>query len=120
MAEVDFEIIDGIIIGTVTGPMTLKEMQESAEASWQKVEDPCIRILWDLRTAVFTLSPDEVRTLAYFIKTHSPTGDIRTAFVVKKDLHYGLVRMFMVYRERAKTKTGIFRSMEEALDWLTR
>ena len=43
----------------------------------------------------------------------------RRAFIVPNDAAYGLARMFEMLREnQGETGIGIFRSLEEALDWV--
>lgn len=45
--------------------------------------------------------------------------DARRAYVAKSDLQYGLTRMFGTFRETIGDEgIRIFRTMEEALDWL--
>jgi hypothetical protein len=64
----------------------------------------------------FELSPDDVRILAQR-SLFSP--DSRRAFIVSNELAYGLARMFAILRELAgETGIGVFRTLEEALDWV--
>ena len=115
----DLDSVKGVVVGVARGPLTLKEIKESAVSIRRQVEGPDIRILWDLRDARFDLSVDEVKDFAEFIKRHSPPGDLRTAFVVSTDREFGLVRMFEVFREVADTQTAVFRDKGRALEWLS-
>jgi len=118
MVTIDLDSVEGIAIGIAHGPLNLEKICESAVAIWKHVKGPRIRILWDLRAARFKLSTNDVRSLAEFIKQHSPPGDLRTAFVVSTVLEFGLVRMFEVLRETASARTMVFRDKEQALEWL--
>ena len=73
--------------------------------------------LWDLDDPGITLSVSEIRSLAEFAqqKKHRPR---KTAVLVNDDLSFGLIRMYMVYREQPNTETRVFRNRGEALDWL--
>ncbi len=118
MVEFDSDSVDGAVVGVARGQLTLEDMHEAVVSAWRLVEGPRIRLLWDLRDAQFDLSPNEVRELARFIKHQSPPGDIRTVFVVARDLEFGLVRMFEAFRETAGARTAVFRDKEQALAWL--
>ena len=118
MVTIDTDSVEGIVVGTASGPLTLEEIREAAAAVWSDVEGPRIRILWDVRDAQFTLSANEVRSLAEFAKQHSPFSNLRMAFVVARDLEFGLVRMFEVFREAESARTAVFRDRQQALGWL--
>ena len=118
MVTIDTDSVEGVVVGTVSGPLTLKEIRKAAAAVWKDIEGPRIRMLWDLRDAQFTLSANEIRALAEFAKQHSPFSHLRMAFVVAGDLEFGLVRMFEVFREAESVRTAVFRDMQQALGWL--
>ena len=118
-ATFDLESVDGVAIGIAHGPLTLDEIKESAATMWRLVDGPDVRILWDLRDAHFDLAATEVRDLAEFVKRFAPSSALRTAFVVSRDLAFGLVRMFEVFREREGARTSVFRDKQQAVDWLT-
>jgi pheromone shutdown protein TraB len=62
------------------------------------------------------LSNDELRVFAEF-KVFSPQS--RRAFITPRDLEYGMARMFATLRElRGEEGIGVFRTLEEALDWV--
>ena len=62
------------------------------------------------------LSGPGVRALA---RMPSPFSDgARRAVVVRSDLGYGLVRMFQQLRDQQGNDLEIFRSLQEARDWL--
>lgn len=115
----DLESIEGVAIGTAHGPLTLGVIKESAEKMLGVVQGARVRLLWDLRDARFDLELDEVRGLGEFIKQLSPPRAYRSAFVVSRDLEFGLLRMFEVYRESTDTATSVFRDKRDAVDSLT-
>ena len=118
MVTIDTDSVEGVVVGTASGTLTLKEIREAAAVVWRDVEGPRIRMLWDLRDAQFTLSSSEVRAVAEFAKLNSPFSDLRMAFVVARDLEFGLIRMFEVFRDNGKARTAVFRDRQEALAWL--
>jgi hypothetical protein len=118
VVTIDTDPVEGVVVGTVSGLLTLEEMREAAAAIWRDVEGPRIRMLWDLREARFTLSEGEIRAMADFSKQRSPYSHLRMAFVVARDLEFGLVRMFEVFREAESARTAVFRDMQQALGWL--
>ena len=118
MVTLDTDSVEGVVVGTVSGPLTLEDIREAAAAVWRDVEEPHIRMLWDLREAQFSLSTSEIRFLAEFTKQHSPFSRLRMAFVVARDLEFGLVRMFEVFRGTDGVRTAVFRDMGDALGWL--
>ena len=79
--------------------------------------DPNFSQLLDFtQFAKFDLTSAEVRQ-ASRNTVFSPRA--RRAFVVKNDLQYGLARMFELYRDLAgEVGIRIFRSWDEALDWV--
>jgi hypothetical protein len=44
----------------------------------------------------------------------------RRAFVAPEDEEFGMARMFAALRElRGETEIGVFRNLEEAMDWVS-
>ena len=75
--------------------------------------------LWDFTEA----DPSSLETEAitgireYSLKFPSGINDVKVAIVSAKDLGFGLARMFEI-TTRAKTPISVFRTVEEAEDWL--
>lgn len=62
------------------------------------------------------LSSEEIRRFADF-DVFSPQS--RRAFIAPEDAKFGLGRMFAMQREtRGETGIGVFRTLEEALEWV--
>jgi len=116
--EFDFVSLDDIAIGIPTGSMTLDEIKEAVRTLWKQTDAPEILSLWDLRRATFDLGADEVRELAEFVKEAAPVSSLRTAFLVARDLEFGLIRMFAVFRETEGARAAVFRDRDEAIAWL--
>ena len=114
----DLDSVEGVVVGVAHGPLTLEEIKECIATMWRLHEGPAIRILWDLREAKFNLSASEVRDSAEFAKEHSPYGELRMAFVVAKDLEFGLLRMWEAFRDTESAQISVFRDKERALEWL--
>ena len=73
--------------------------------------------LWNLVEIPFELNTEQIRLLATAaqMKRHKP---VLTAIVATGDLHFGLLRMYSVYREDGDTELAVFRSDTEAMEWL--
>ena len=75
--------------------------------------------LWDFRDADLSSLDSEIITQMAQYSLSFPPGinDVKVAFVVSRDLEYGLSRMFEI-SSNAKTPIFVFRSMDEANRWL--
>ena len=105
---------------TAAGKLTLDEVMPVVKMFY---DQPTKNVLWDL-TAVSDLNfhLDEVREIASYQQRHeSPIRNKgKTAIVASKDLIYGLGKMFQSLSEMSNVPFAvmIFRTMEEAEDWL--
>ncbi|REJ76947.1 MAG: hypothetical protein DWQ36_01960 [Acidobacteria bacterium] len=118
MITIDRETHSDIVVGRVIGEFEVEDAMQAARRIWELTSGPRRRILWDLRQSEFSFQADEVRNLAESVRREAPPGDLRTAFLVSRDLHFGLVRMFEMMRETEVSQTGTFRDLEQALAWL--
>ena len=75
--------------------------------------------LWDFRDADLSSLPTETVTEMAQYATKFPAGinDVKVAFVTRRDIEYGLSRMFEM-ASRSKTPIRVFRSMTEAEKWM--
>jgi hypothetical protein len=75
--------------------------------------------LWDFRDAdLSALTHETISEMAQYSLRFPPgVGDVKVAFLTGRDLEYGLSRMFELV-SRAKTPIRVFRSIEEAEEWL--
>ena len=62
--------------------------------------------------------PDQIRTVAEFLKPYADRIGRRCAVVVSRDAQFGLSRMGSVYAERVGVDAQVFRAMDDALAWL--
>ena len=77
--------------------------------------------LWDLRQAdLKNITVDTVDKIAHFVanNTDKRGEDYRIALVVNNDLAFGLARMFRSMSGRVPVNINIFRSMDDAHQWL--
>jgi hypothetical protein len=102
------------------GKTSFEKLMEVIKPFYEK--HPTKDLLWDLRNASFkTFSSKKLEAIADYVKQH---GEVRaggkTAFVVSKNLAYGLFRMIETFGEIRKIPiyTKVFRSMDEAVHWL--
>lgn len=105
-------------IGTCSGVVRLRDAREGARALWQAPGWAGGPVVWDFREAQLDFSAADVHALAQFILRHQPaTPPAATAFVTQRNLDFGLVRMFEVFREDAATAFHVFRDCDEAISW---
>ena len=111
-----------LTIFTVNGELDVDELKACYE-SYYEDESPSMNMLWDFRSA----SGGNKLTnelLEYFSSFPQKYGDKRpkgkTAYVVESDLGFGLGRMLSTFVQirGAAVKVNVFRSMEEAFQWL--
>ena len=114
----DLESVEGVAVGVARGSLDLTEIKESMATLWSLASGREIRVLWDLRDAQFDLSAGDVLRLAEFAKQRAPFNNLRMAFLLTKDLEFGLVRMFEAFRETKDAQIGVFRDKKHASDWI--
>jgi hypothetical protein len=75
--------------------------------------------LWDFRDAdLSSFDTATVMEMAQYSKRFPPgINNVKVAFVVSRDLEYGLSRMFQMSSE-ARTPIQVFRTMAEAEKWM--
>jgi hypothetical protein len=99
------------------GTLTHRDLIEDRKAIFaDPAFDPTFQHLADVRPVVdIELSSNDIHHLAslpFLPKTS------RKAYVVANDLQYGLLRMYQVLCGEDERTFRVFRSMEEAWDWL--
>ena len=75
--------------------------------------------LWDFRDAdLSSLESETVISMAqYSSKYPSGINDVKVAFLVSREIEYGLSRMFQMTSE-SKTPIQVFRVLDEAEKWM--
>lgn len=73
--------------------------------------------LWDF-SAGLDLSSTDVRELAEYVKSKE-FQPIRVTVVAPSDMSFGLARMATGYREDYRTDQRVFRSLNDAREWVT-
>ncbi|MGE3276125.1 MAG: hypothetical protein AB7O67_13510 [Vicinamibacterales bacterium] len=105
------------IAGELTWPQILQAYREyRARPEFRRG----MNALWDLRDAHLAVSVDEVRAA---VDVYSSTLDERgtnhsVAYVVNRDVDFGVLRMFEAYAGRLPYEAGVFRTLPEAEAWL--
>ena len=106
-----------IVVGKAE--LTVPEILEGIKSNCEMPGFTGARSLWDLRDASFSLSREEVRSLAEFAGRGSTLRPpARLAFVASRNLEFGLLRMFEAFREQEGVEIEVFRDYEEALKWV--
>jgi len=95
-------------------------LQEVAALNTEHDFGSSARVLWDL--TALRRGPDTREELYQAAElaeeSESKVDKRRVAIVVKRELDFGLARMFQVFSERAGIDYQVFRSFDEALSWL--
>lgn len=108
----------GVAIATCSGLLGPKDAREAVAALWANPGWPGRASVWDFREAQFDLSSREVRRTAEFVLQNQPAPPpSKVAFVTRRDVDFGMARMFEVFREDERTTFRVFRDFDEALRW---
>ncbi|MDJ0916256.1 MAG: hypothetical protein QNJ05_00745 [Woeseiaceae bacterium] len=113
---IHIKIVDGVVIATYLEPASAEETRQVIRylASTGNYR----RRVWDLSQIDFPFTMDELRELAYYGREVMGEAS-RIAFVVKDTVGYGSLRAFSTYREGGNNaKTSVFRSLDEAMQWV--
>ena len=78
--------------------------------------DPSFRQLCDLRKV--TRITTSIETLRFLAQSHVFLPGAKRAFVVGREVDFGLARLFQAYSEVEGQTVEVFRSMSEAEAWL--
>jgi hypothetical protein len=121
---IDFEVRpdEGLVIFTVKGGFTAEDFiaaidEAAEEPGWR----PAMDALFDMTDGVGDLlSPDALKRMARFMWNSTPKlgAGYKVAVVAKRDVDYGLTRMFQVFMNGPPFELRIFRDRGEALGWL--
>lgn len=109
-------------VQTVSGNVTVESLVEAIQEVYRRPEfDASHNFVWDFRNCNFDeVSTDMVRQLAMFVsnqwtaKGTPPKG----AIVASRDLEYGLARVMSTHLDD-QNDFRVFRTLEEAIEWLT-
>ena len=107
-----------IVLSTASGAFSLADFRSHQENLSKDPEfDPTYSQIADFSHIThFDLSAEEIRQMALHSVFHP---DARRAFIAPDDVVYGSSRMYQTFREDlGATGIGVFRTLEEALDWI--
>ena len=111
-----------LTIHTVTGEPSFQEGMATFKKFYEG--NPTQNVLWDFRKASLArISSKQTEAIIDYIKHHAEkrVGG-KTAILVSRDLEYGMSRMVQALTKikDIPLKTEIFRSIEEAIQWLSK
>ena len=108
----------GVAVATCSGVLGVDDAREGVAALWSDPGWLGRSAVWDFRDAQFDLSTPNVRGIAQFVLQHQPEPPpARVAFVTRRDVDFGMARMFEVFREDPRTEFRVFRDYDHALRW---
>lgn len=116
--SIKIESESGLAIATCHGVLRLKDAQKSVSALWKTPGWLGKSSIWDFREAQFDISSSDIREVAQFVIQNQPDPPpLKVAFVTKRDVDFGLARIFEVFREDSRTVFRVFKNYKKALDW---
>jgi hypothetical protein len=108
-----------IVVG-VSGEVSMDDLiavvnRQAADDAWEYA------LLYDLRDApVLHVDADDIRRLVEYVRSagvgRAPRGPV--AVVATEPAHFGLARMYSMLAEDARLEVEVFRTLEEAEQWL--
>lgn len=108
------ERVDGVLVVRFEETPTLQEISSAIEVL-AKTEDNSLR-LWVFRKDANFSSAEIVQIANHHKSLQFPPS--RMAVVAPTDLAYGLARMHEVYRSQDNQIQAIFRTEQEAFEWI--
>jgi len=108
-----------ITLVTVHGVITEPRLKQIAEELWQgkDYQHPCT--LWDFRTCIADLGPQEIKALSAFSAGNKgERGYGRIAIVVGRELHLKLSQVYENYTRSFPFEVKSFLDIDTAQTWL--
>lgn len=103
----------------VHGTVTKEVIQKILGEVWQAKDSEHSCILWDFRSCVLGFGPKELKELSHFvIENRERRTYKKVAFVIEKDLHFRLLRIYKTYVDELPFDVKTFRELELAREWL--
>ena len=107
---------------TGIGNVTFQEVTSAIENFYDG--DHTLNVIWDLREATASsITSEQVDQIATLLQRFGGAREgVRTAIVTPVNINFGLARMLITLLETKEEDLpvgmGVFRTMEEAMDWL--
>jgi len=108
------ENIDGIVAVRFTQEPEAQDICDSLDDAAQI--NPNNLRYWDFSCGTNLASQDVEKVAEYARTIQMHPGKV--AIIAPQDLTYGLFRMYEVYRQEERIQLQVFRSTQEAIDWL--
>ena len=111
----------GVVFTTITGVLTDDEIVQHKQKLVRDPDfSPGMRQLSDVRGVErLDVTPDGVKHFAALDEEHTDElGDHRLAIVVSDNAVFGTARMYQAFTVRNVEQVSVFRSMNEAREWL--
>ncbi len=112
-----------LTIFTATGEISFDEVTNAITSFYDG--DYTLKVLWDMRDATAReITSRQVEQIALLLEEYrGRSKGVKTTIVTPTDLNYGLSRMLISFveirEERYPVFMKVFRTMDEALNWLS-
>jgi len=111
---------EDLTVFNITGDLGFEEIIDLVDLTYSS--EITLNILIDLTCAdTKSLTSEQIAKISDHSKKYSHLrSEGKTAYIVNKDLDYGLARMYQIHTELKghHEAHGVFRSLEEAISWL--
>ncbi len=110
----------GVIVLRAKQSMDVKELERSFEELVNLTGfKEGLSLIFDFRGSTTPITSAELRQLAiYAERTDAQWGDTKWSFLASTDVTFGLSRMFMALTAKHRVETHVFRTLDDANDWL--
>lgn len=122
--NINYDPEEDILIITVKGLCTLQEYETAMDGITNSKQYPAdINALWDVREQDFSnVNTGIVQNLININKRYPDRVDAKKAFIVNRNLAFGMLRMYEMYSSIKEANTSkylrVFRSYSEGEKWL--
>lgn len=119
--DLKFDPMKNIATIRIVGAAGSKEILAAFDAAVASEQyKPGMGRLWDFREIDLSELPSEIiKQMAHYSRSFPPgINDVKVAFVVSRQLEYGLARMFAGFSEEARTTIRVFQNVEDAESWM--
>ena len=113
---------ENLVKNTITNALSFDEYVALMESI---LNDECFRpsmnMFWDFRQGTLSgFSSQDIERIKYYIGSNRERrgADYRVAFLVNKDVDYGLSRMYQAISDDLPVYFMVFTDEKEALEWI--
>ncbi len=121
--ETVIDVKKNLVVHVITESFRMADIEPTWKAMLADPQfRPGMNVLWDFRkgTSAIEFSTSDIQNIVSMTAGHIKQrgAQYKLALLATQDLFFGLSKMFAAYGDEIPIEICVFRSMEEALDWL--